>query len=89
MRTRTVASAIYNMSVQLSNIISSQIYRDNDKPLYRTGNAALIAVCAYNFLLFVGLKLFYVYVNRYVGVCDTVETILTRVIGAERVCGAR
>lgn len=63
-RTRTVASALYNMSVQLSNIISSQIYRDNDKPLYRAGNAALISVVVYNILLFISIKLFYVYVNR-------------------------
>ena len=48
----------------MSSIISSQIYRDNDKPLYRTGNAALIGVCVYNILLFISLKLFYVWVNK-------------------------
>jgi hypothetical protein len=40
-----------------------QIYRDNDKPLYRTGNKVLIGICVYNFLLFIGAKLFYVYIN--------------------------
>ncbi|KXT13338.1 hypothetical protein AC579_6037 [Pseudocercospora musae] len=62
-RTRTVASALYNMAVQTSSIVSSQIYREGDKPLYRTGNAALIGICCYNILLFAGTKVFYVTVN--------------------------
>lgn len=41
-----------------------QIYRDGDKPLYRTGNKVLIAICAYNMAVFVGTKLFYVYINK-------------------------
>jgi hypothetical protein len=63
-RTRTVASALYNMAVQTSNIVASQVYRENDKPLYRTGNAALIGIVAYNILVFIGIKLFYVWINR-------------------------
>ncbi|KAF2435856.1 MFS general substrate transporter [Tothia fuscella] len=63
-RTRTVASAFYNMCVQASQVISTNIYRDKDKPLYRIGNTALIAICVYNFALFIGAKLFYVYVNK-------------------------
>jgi hypothetical protein len=63
-RTRTVASALYNMCVQASSIISSNIYRDEDKPLYRKGNKILIAICCYNFALFVGAKVYYVRVNR-------------------------
>ena len=63
-RTRTVASALYNMTVQASSIISQNIYRDDDKPLYRRGNKVLIAICAYNFVLFIGAKIFYVAVNR-------------------------
>ncbi|KAI9719788.1 MAG: hypothetical protein M1812_003276 [Candelaria pacifica] len=62
-RTRTVASALYNMTVQASNVIGSNIYRNNDKPLYRIGNKILIAICVYNFLLFIGAKLFYVQKN--------------------------
>ncbi|KAE9373984.1 hypothetical protein N431DRAFT_532579 [Stipitochalara longipes BDJ] len=54
----------YNMCVQASSIISSNIYRNNDKPLYRTGNKVLIGICAYNFVLFIGAKLFYVHVHR-------------------------
>jgi uncharacterized protein YpmS len=32
--------------------------------MYRTGNKALIVICAYNFILFIGAKLFYVHVNK-------------------------
>ena len=63
-RTRTVASAIYNMTFQASTIISQNVYRQDDKPLYRRGNKILIAICAYNFLLFLGAKQYYVVVNR-------------------------
>lgn len=63
-RTRTVASALYNMCVQAANIIASEIYRDDDKPLYRRGNKVLIAFCAFNMCLFVATKVFYVRVNR-------------------------
>jgi Major Facilitator Superfamily len=62
-RTRTVASALYNMTVQASNVIASQIYRTDDKPLYRTGNKVLIAITCYNILLFIGAKFFYVWRN--------------------------
>ncbi|USP81317.1 hypothetical protein yc1106_08591 [Curvularia clavata] len=63
-RTRTVASAIYNMTVQASSIIAQNIYREDDKPLYRRGNKVLIAICAYNFALFIGAKIFYMIVNK-------------------------
>ncbi|KAF2190867.1 MFS general substrate transporter [Zopfia rhizophila CBS 207.26] len=63
-RTRTVASALYNMCVQASSIISQNIYRDDDKPLYRRGNRVLIGICAYNFALFIVAKLYYLSINR-------------------------
>jgi hypothetical protein len=52
------------MTVQAASIISQNIYRESDKPLYRTGNKVLIAICAYNFALFIGAKVFYVTVNN-------------------------
>jgi hypothetical protein len=63
-RTRTVASALYNMCVQASNIISQNIYRDDDKPYYRRGNKVLIGICVCNFVLFIAAKLYYVNVNK-------------------------
>ncbi|KAK1755606.1 MFS general substrate transporter [Echria macrotheca] len=63
-RTRTVGSALYNMSVQASNIIASNIYRDDDKPLYRRGNKVLLGITAYNFVLIIGIKLFYIWKNK-------------------------
>jgi hypothetical protein len=63
-RTRTVATALYNMTVQVSTIISQNIYREDDKPLYRRGNKVLICICAYNIVLFVATKIFYVSVNK-------------------------
>ncbi|KAL8699436.1 MAG: hypothetical protein Q9224_001415, partial [Gallowayella concinna] len=62
-RTRTVGSSLYNMSVQTSNIIASQIYREDDKPLYRRGNKVLLGVAAYNVVLFIGAKLYYSWKN--------------------------
>lgn len=44
----------------------SQIYRDEDKPLYRKGNKILIGICYYNIFLFIGAKVFYAMKNRYV-----------------------
>ncbi|KAF4303855.1 putative phthalate transporter [Botryosphaeria dothidea] len=63
-RTRTVASALYNMCVQADNIIGSNIYRDEDKPYYTHGNRVLIGLCIFNLLLFVSTKFFYVSINR-------------------------
>jgi len=63
-RTRTVASSLYNMNVQASNIISSQIYRAKDKPYYYSGNKVLLGLVAYNCVLFVASKFYYVWRNN-------------------------
>lgn len=63
-RTRTVASAIYNMTVQASNIIATNIYREDDKPLYRRGNKVLIAITVWNVLVFIGAKFYYMTINK-------------------------
>lgn len=41
----------------------NQIYRDDDKPDYRRGNKVLIAIAAWNFVLIVGIKYYYVWRN--------------------------
>ena len=58
-RTRTVGSALYNMCVQASNIISSNIYQAKDAPQYRTGNAVLIGIIGWSILVIVFAKLYY------------------------------
>ncbi|KAG5981306.1 hypothetical protein E4U55_003083 [Claviceps digitariae] len=63
-QTRTVGASLYNMSVQMASIFSSQIYRDNDKPYYYRGNKILLGVLAWNVVLIVALKTYYVLVNK-------------------------
>ncbi|KAJ5594435.1 uncharacterized protein N7459_000643 [Penicillium hispanicum] len=63
-RTRTVATALYNMTVQASNIIANNIYRANDKPYYRTGNKVLIAMAVYSGALFIVAKVYYMWRNK-------------------------
>jgi hypothetical protein len=63
-RTFNVASALYNMAVQASSIISQNIYRDDDKPLYRRGNKVLVGIVAMNFVLFIGAKLYHIFLNK-------------------------
>ena len=62
-RTRTVGSSLYNMAVQTSNIVSSQIYRNDDKPYYYRGNKVLLGIVAWNVLIFLGAKIYYVRKN--------------------------
>jgi len=64
-RTRTVGSSFYNMAVQVSAIIGSQIYRADDAPLYRRGNRVLISICAMNLVLFPLIKLYFIMRNKY------------------------
>ena len=52
------------MAVQTSNIISSQIYRADDKPYYYKGNKVLLGLVAWNILLFVGAKVYYEWRNQ-------------------------
>lgn len=62
--TRTVASSLYNMSVQAANVFATQIYRNDDKPYYYKGNKILLAILAWNILVIVGGKAYYVLQNK-------------------------
>ncbi|PLB44520.1 MFS transporter [Aspergillus steynii IBT 23096] len=61
---RAITAATYNVIVQVGSIISSQIYRDYDKPYYYTGNKVLISICCLSLAVFVTQREFLRYLNR-------------------------
>ncbi|CAI7588344.1 unnamed protein product [Penicillium palitans] len=63
-RTRTVGSAVYNMICQAGAIISSNIYRTDDKPYYRKGNKILLAIVAWNVVVTIFIKVYYTRRNK-------------------------
>ncbi|KAJ5827336.1 hypothetical protein N7447_004099 [Penicillium robsamsonii] len=63
-RTRTVASALYNMSIQVSSIAGANVYQAKDAPYYRNGNKVLIALAVVSGFLFIFSKFYYDYWNR-------------------------
>ncbi|XDG01627.1 hypothetical protein ABKA04_001242 [Annulohypoxylon sp. FPYF3050] len=58
------SAALYNMFLQAGVIISSNIYRSDDAPLYRRGNSILLGIVGLNLVLYVLAKTYYVWRNR-------------------------
>ncbi|KAL1862786.1 hypothetical protein VTK73DRAFT_6645 [Phialemonium thermophilum] len=63
-RSRTVGAALYNMFLQAGVMVSSNIYRADDAPLYRRGNGVLLGIVGLNLCLYVLAKAYYVWRNR-------------------------
>ncbi|RMZ91489.1 hypothetical protein DV736_g1265, partial [Chaetothyriales sp. CBS 134916] len=63
-RTRTVASSLYNMTVQIGSVVSTQIYRAKDAPYYYTGNKVLLGILAFNVVIIIASKAYYSEKNR-------------------------
>ncbi|KAF7436345.1 hypothetical protein PC9H_003178 [Pleurotus ostreatus] len=63
-RTRTISASVYNMFVQAGAIIYANIYKADDKPLYKRGNRDLIAICSMNIVLYICTFFFYREINK-------------------------
>ena len=63
-RTRAVSAALYNITIQLSGIASSNIYRSDDAPLYHRGNRQVIAINVACMAANAFAKIYYTYRNK-------------------------
>jgi len=63
-RNRSICSALYNMFVQLGNIIGNNIYREDDKPMYKRGNMQLFAITVILVPILLLTKAYYMWRNK-------------------------
>ncbi|KPM43193.1 putative transporter [Neonectria ditissima] len=64
-RTRAVSAALYNITIQLSGIASSNIYREDDKPHYYRGNKNLIGITVGAIAAYAFAKVYYTFRNKH------------------------
>ncbi|KAJ9294450.1 hypothetical protein DTO217A2_9178 [Paecilomyces variotii] len=64
-RSRTTSAALYNMAVQTSGIIASNIYQKWDAPRYTVGNRTLLGLVCMNIVIYILTKVYYVVRNHY------------------------
>jgi hypothetical protein len=55
---------MYNMFCQAAGIITSNIYRADDKPKYRRGNKQLVAILSDNVIVYLLVGVYYRWVNK-------------------------
>ncbi|TRX89895.1 hypothetical protein FHL15_009167 [Xylaria flabelliformis] len=63
-RSRAIGAALYNMFLQAGVVISSNIYRADDAPLYHRGNSILLAILGLNLVLYAVAKGYFLWRNR-------------------------
>jgi len=61
---RSVSAALYNIMVQAGSVISTFIYRNDDKPKYRRGNTTLLIINILVIGIFISTKIYYVTKNK-------------------------
>lgn len=63
-RNRTVLAALVNIFSQVAGIISANIYRKDDAPLYKRGNKQLIAIAAASIVVTLGARYWFKWRNK-------------------------
>lgn len=63
-KTRAVASAMYNITVQLGSVVSANIYRQDDAPLYHRGNQQLLYLSLSVVPIILLVKAYYIWRNH-------------------------
>lgn len=63
-QSRSICSALYNMSVQLGRIVAFNLYREDDLPKYRRGNMQLTFIMVGLIPIILLTKVYYVWKNK-------------------------
>ncbi|KAJ8098429.1 major facilitator superfamily domain-containing protein [Lipomyces tetrasporus] len=61
---RSLAFAVYNISVQCGNILAANVYRESDAPYYHRGNGILIGLNVLSMVIILAIRQYYVIENR-------------------------